>query len=575
MPINFPDAPSNGQSFGTTPVWQWDGEKWLATTPGIVSVPYLPLVGGTLSNPGNLRIQRPLGGSYIDIFDDGNSHVEASLQLWFNGNTRVPTTFGGVVNISTTSTQASLSLTSTTPSGPARKWALAVPWHATNTADPYYGFGIFDQGTTACLFISFSTHNVGIGTTAPAQRLHVVGNAQVDGTVYSNVVEVAGAYGIINWRDRGSNYLWGWYSNAGYARLWSSSYGDAIRVGQTGYVGLGGGIDPYKPLLVHKAGENDPVEIVTSQNNWCRLRFHQQAIRIWSIGMHQDGTFGIWDESGSAQRFLMRTDGSAYFWNNVDSATAFGAPSYYSNGRLAFTVNASHHQLYRPDGNTALYLSQDTGGTNYYRNQYHRFDNLSASINYMTLDGNVNINSGSLYINSGGVILPNNNAYCVKDTGGTSHPLIWLGANNYCYIANGHNIWVTGQMWHASQDIPNTANYWNSGLNEYGWAGVYAYYFGTVSDRRDKKDIGDLPDNCLDYVRAIVPRRFRWNLGADQETIHWGFIAQEVRVAMGDDFGGVLEGEGEDHKLSLGLTEMLAVLWRAVQELTLKLETRA
>jgi hypothetical protein len=40
MALDFPNAPTNGQQFtgvGGTPVWQWDGTKWVAATPGAVT----------------------------------------------------------------------------------------------------------------------------------------------------------------------------------------------------------------------------------------------------------------------------------------------------------------------------------------------------------------------------------------------------------------------------------------------------------------------------------------------------------------------------------------------------------
>jgi hypothetical protein len=50
--INFPDSPINGQQFGTSPSWLYDGEKWRATTTsGGTTIDYLPLTGGTLSGP--------------------------------------------------------------------------------------------------------------------------------------------------------------------------------------------------------------------------------------------------------------------------------------------------------------------------------------------------------------------------------------------------------------------------------------------------------------------------------------------------------------------------------------------
>ena len=53
------------------------------------------------------------------------------------------------------------------------------------------------------------------------------------------------------------------------------------------------------------------------------------------------------------------------------------------------------------------------------------------------------------------------------------------------------------------------------------------------------------------------------------ERRNWGFIAQEVQAVMegaGYEFGGVVADR--DGNLSLSSSDMVAVLWKAVQELS-------
>lgn len=54
MPINFPSTPSVNQVFQR---WIWNGSSWVGY---IEDIPYLPLTGGTLYNPGNLDIKGDL-----------------------------------------------------------------------------------------------------------------------------------------------------------------------------------------------------------------------------------------------------------------------------------------------------------------------------------------------------------------------------------------------------------------------------------------------------------------------------------------------------------------------------------
>lgn len=107
------------------------------------------------------------------------------------------------------------------------------------------------------------------------------------------------------------------------------------------------------------------------------------------------------------------------------------------------------------------------------------------------------------------------------------------------------------------------------------------------SDARDKADIRDTVLG-LDFVRALRPVDFRWNLRDDyreadpaaiqrqsmkRTRFHHGLLAQEVRAVIrstGTDFGGFHDhahNKGQD-VLSLGYEELIAPLIKAVQQLS-------
>jgi hypothetical protein len=104
------------------------------------------------------------------------------------------------------------------------------------------------------------------------------------------------------------------------------------------------------------------------------------------------------------------------------------------------------------------------------------------------------------------------------------------------------------------------------------WTGSGGYQTG--SDRRLKTDIEDLPD-CLDLVRRLAPQRFRWRDGPDTSRTHYGFVAQDVGKALGDDFGGYTPAEPDNARSIAGLNynELTAVLWKACQELAARVAT--
>jgi hypothetical protein len=339
-----------------------------------------------------------------------------------------------------------------------------------------------------------------------------------------------------------------------------------------GNVCVGGEDQPVRPLTAWKAATNDPIEVKVDQGYYARITYHQKNIRIWSCGQNAASEWMLADESAGLVRWTVRTNGIAY------ANVAYDTPVYYSGGRMMSQVDATHHYLYRPDGSTALYLSQDYSTCIYYRGNQHRFDSNGAT-NWLVLDGNINVNSGNIYMNSGGYIFLNNTAYLSgKDTAGNGQVMIGMGSDNQIHLANnGHVSIFHGQISTTNHIWPNANNNQYCGYNvgPVAWFMVTSYQFVNPSDQREKKDIRSLPDRCLDLVNSIIPKRFRWNHGLDQERTHWGFIAQEVGETMqkaGLDFGGHIVADDEKRSESLGMNELVAVLWRAVQELSERLQ---
>jgi hypothetical protein len=97
---------------------------------------------------------------------------------------------------------------------------------------------------------------------------------------------------------------------------------------------------------------------------------------------------------------------------------------------------------------------------------------------------------------------------------------------------------------------------------------VYANNVLLTSDGRLKRDIVPIGDGCLGLVGTIEPKKFK-HLGS--ERVNWGFIAQEVEAAMPRDYGGhEIDAAGNQ---SLGTADLVACLWKAVQELAARVAT--
>lgn len=236
--------------------------------------------------------------------------------------------------------------------------------------------------------------------------------------------------------------------------------------------------------------------------------------------------------------------------------------------------------------------SNTTGSSNTAAGAYALFSGTTSS-------GNTAAGAYALYSSTTG---GNNAAFgwgsCYYNTTGTFNTAAGFnalrftttGANNTSYsncAGLGYNTRVSGN---------NQVQLGNSTTT------TYAY--GAVQDRSDARDKADVRDTMLglDFINRLRPVDFRWDMRDDYfdeieetdpetgETVtklvavpkdgsrkrgrfHHGLIAQEVASVLKDtglDFGGYQDhnysGNGED-VLSIGYTELIAPLIRAVQEL--------
>lgn len=95
------------------------------------------------------------------------------------------------------------------------------------------------------------------------------------------------------------------------------------------------------------------------------------------------------------------------------------------------------------------------------------------------------------------------------------------------------------------------------------WAVVEAYAFIT---KGAAATLGPLPDT-LPLVAAIEPQAYQHG---DAPTPHWGFVAQDVRAAIGDLPVDIVRGE--EGRLGLDYAGLTAMLWQAVRTLAAKVQ---
>jgi hypothetical protein len=173
--------------------------------------------------------------------------------------------------------------------------------------------------------------------------------------------------------------------------------------------------------------------------------------------------------------------------------------------------------------------------------------------------------AGSLAV-GGSINLVNNQAVYSKDTGGTAHPILYLASDNRVWVGYGAGTFnvCNGHLY------PSGDNTFLAGNTGNAWANVVSYIFTDLT--RARINVEPLPA-CLGLVQAIQPKRYQLGNAReeDRDRVRWGLVPEDVGQAMQDAglvFGGHIVGDDEEQSQGLSYSDLTAVLWKAVQELS-------
>ena len=212
-------------------------------------------------------------------------------------------------------------------------------------------------------------------------------------------------------------------------------------------------------------------------------------------------------------------------------------------------------------------------------------------------------NSQSLTTGNGNVILGSNAGRSI--TSGTGNSILGVGSGD-TFNFNSSNIVGSGSQLASGRSNcsilgNNVSADVVSGNNQIqlGDSNTSVYVYGSIQDRSDIRDKNHIRDSTLglDFVNKLRPIEFKWDYREDYiETIyndkyestiihhpkdgsktrnryHCGLIAQEVQTLCNNeniDFGGLQDHKinNGDDRLTIGYTELIAPLIKAIQELT-------
>ena len=199
------------------------------------------------------------------------------------------------------------------------------------------------------------------------------------------------------------------------------------------------------------------------------------------------------------------------------------------------------------------------------------------------------IGDNALYnIGSGGnysVGVGTNALYSLNSSSGGSCTAVGRYANMLLTTGSGTTSIGQGAGYHSTTGTNNlnldgqpssaTANYQitlgNTGHNNLRCNDTS---ISSLSDRRDKTDIVDLPIG-LDFVDTLKPRKFKWQTrdgNIKDGSIRAGFIAQELQEAQtGNNWLQLVLDDNPD-KLEANEGHLIPVLVKAIQELSAKVK---
>jgi hypothetical protein len=213
-------------------------------------------------------------------------------------------------------------------------------------------------------------------------------------------------------------------------------------------------------------------------------------------------------------------------------------------------------------------------GDNNLPNADNLASNIAIGFNCMTTATNTSTNAGArnnVCIGVGvGINLDGNPAVPNSSSNNTL-----IGRFAGTTLTSGYNNICIGNQ--AEPVFPNEINSITLGNNQIGSLRCNVQTITSLSDKRDKKDIEQLPVG-LDFVNDLKPVIFKWNERAEngkKDIKDFGFIAQDLKksqedVGLSDTLKLVLESNPDKLEASYG--KLLPIMVKAMQEMSEKIE---
>jgi hypothetical protein len=579
MALDFPNSPTNGQSFnavGTT--WTWDGVKWEASTAGSQG-PVGPQ--GPQGPVGATGPQGPVGATG----PQGPQGISGNVGYQTGpGLTIIPTTSPQTIDVATPYLPLS---------GGSLSGGLTIAGGLTITGNNFVqgGIGYRSRAGSGGLF---QANNFNIQWTGSSAHLWIDLTDQGQIALVSNLagyLPLSGGTmtGPIQMTNGGPQYRMSpSANNSGVGAMWYID-GSNMYLLLTANNDAWGGWNSLRPFYVNTSSGRVVME---------------DGLLVYggSIQLNNGSTGNTFITYNGGNYVQMFDDGNGHIesntllWlnGNTGASVNVGGNLYASGGISCPGECAGTHSL-ATSGYVWVNGCQwsNNGGWMYSPNSVQTNGNLQANGGVLYLAGMYWQNYGGYmycpspihtdnYLNIAGVIIQNNAGWMyspqpinsgsdiaangVLRAGGTGG-VYWQYNGGWMYTPN--SFWANDVMTCGSHCYPRSQGGCYSGLGGNSWAACYSYAYPGPSGRAMKTDIEDAPPGALAHVAALRVVNYRWReavrpISDDAQRVHRGFIADEAAAILGRNFGGYYNTEGGER---LDKTEMVCVLWQAVQEL--------
>jgi hypothetical protein len=417
-----------------------------------------------------------------------------------------------------------------------------------------------------------ATGAVGIGTSSPSDKLHVVGNSFLNGNILTSTNSTF-------YNSTGDLFIRA--GTSGALRMGSNGSNDRVIIGSNGEVGIGGQL---AGSLLHVQGNTGGTIISVGDSAQTEPLLFMYSDATSNTGeVRTRNNFPLVFGTNNTER--MRLDTSGNLAIGLTSPTS----KLHVAGAAAFQATTTYGNFYMRDVSTTgqeLHIRSSAG-----KGAYISFTENAISDNWaIGYDAGVNsllFRSGGttgterMRLTSAGALLvgttsPSRAAQIVSQTTSTTTYCVGGYTSSTSYTGNVFDSFVGNTTSLTSQTLYSGANGNGACFQVLGNGNVTNSNgsYGTISDIKNKENIVDATPK-LDKINQLKVRNFNF-IGNDLKQI--GFIAQEFEqvfpsiveeIADRTHDGELLETTTKSIKMSV----LVPILVKAIQELKTELDS--